>query len=489
MLFNSLGFIMFFPVVAAGNYICPKRYRYIWLLLASYVFYSFFGIECLFLLIGETLITYFVGLFIAGNSGHKRKWLLVFGIIACLGILGVFKYTGFILENINAVLKVINVRLLPGRFSILLPAGISFYIFKSLGYIIDVYKGRVPAEKNFLKYALFVSFFPQIIAGPIDRASNLIAQIDDPVSVQEEDVRRGAMLMLFGYFEKLIIADRLAVLVDAVFDNHTAFSGAAIMLAAVFYGIQIYADFAGYSHLAIGTSRILGFRVADNFRRPYFAKDIKDFWSRWHISMSTWFRDYVYIPLGGNRKGRSRQYINYMITFLLSGLWHGASWNFVAWGGLHGIYNCLSGMTGRIRGRIARRFGFESSRFSGRLIKGIVTFAMVDYAWMFFRAGSLSIGIDMTRRMITDFRLYSLSGDWMYDLGLSRMLLMSIWPAVVVLAFVDALKEKGVSIVGWLDRQGSLFRWICYVSAVVLVILAAVQNLGLDSGEFIYFRF
>ncbi len=489
MQFNSLGFVLFFPVVVAGNFICPKRYRYIWLLLASYVFYSFFGLGCLLLLMGETLITYLVGLFISDDGGQKRRWLFAAGVIACLGLLGVFKYTGFFFENINVVLKVLHADLVPGRFSVLLPAGISFYTFKSLGYIIDIYKGRVSAEKNLFRYALFVSFFPQIIAGPIDRASSLIPQIDAPAAIQEEDIRNGAMLMIFGYFEKLIIADRLAVLVDAVFDNHTAFSGAAIMLATVFYGIQIYADFAGYSHLAIGASRILGFRMSDNFLRPYFAADIKDFWSRWHISMSTWFRDYVYIPLGGNRKGKSRQYTNYMITFLLSGLWHGASWNFVAWGGLHGIYNCFSSMTRKLRARVRSRLGFDPDRFSGRLIKGIITFAMVDYAWMFFRAGSLSVGVDMSRRLLTDFRLYSLSGDWICELGLSRTLLISIWPAALILLFVDAIKEKGISITGWLDRQGALFRWICYVSAVLLVVLAAVQNLGLDSGEFIYFSF
>ena len=489
MIFNSIGFIVFFPALVAAYHICPKRFRHICLLIASYVFYSFCGAVCLLLLLGQTLITYSLALLIKPSEGKKRKTVFAAGVFFSLAFLAVFKYMGFFLSNIYRLLSLVHIQMQPESFSLLLPVGISFYTFKSLGYLTDVYRGKTEAERNILKYALFIAFFPQLVAGPIDRADNLLRQIKKPHGMTDEDFRYGVILMLWGYFEKLAIADRLGVLVDAVYDNHTAYSGSAIMLATVFYGIQIYADFAGYSHIAIGASRILGYRVGDNFLRPYLAADIKDFWSRWHISMSTWFRDYLYIPLGGNRKGKIRKYLNYMITFLLSGLWHGASWNFVAWGGLHGIYNVLSQATRDARQKIAEKTGFDGGRFSGRLIKCLMTFVLVDFAWMFFRAGSLSVALDMTRRMITDFRLWSLSGDWLYELGLSQLLLRSILPCTLILFAVDILRELKVDILAWFDRQGIVFRWLCYTSSVFLVILFAVQNMGEISETFIYFRF
>lgn len=489
MLFNSLNFIVFFPVTIIVYYLIPKQYRHIGLLLSSWFFYGCFGFTCFLLLLGCTVVTYAGGRLIEGKNAESRKRILILCIVFCLCLLGVFKYCEFAIRNINAVLGMMRINVAVPMVSLMLPAGISFYTFKSMSYVIDVYNGKVSAEKNFLKYALFVSFFPQIIAGPIDRADNLLAQINVTSGFAEEDFRNGSLLMLWGYFEKLVIADRLGVLVDAVYDNYNTYSGAAITLATIMYGIQIYADFAGYSHIAIGASRILGYKVKDNFRQPYFALNIKDFWSRWHISMSTWFRDYLYIPLGGNRKGRFRKNVNNMLTFLASGLWHGSSWNFVVWGGIHGIYNVISDITAGFRDKAAGITHFDGQRVSGRLFKGIVTFILADYAWMYFRAGSLSEAFNMTLRILTDFRLYTVCGDWIYDLGLSEMQVRSLIPAIFVLFVVDMVHEKNISIIDWLKKQGVVFRFSCYIFSILLIMLTAVQNLGRSSAGFIYFRF
>ena len=422
------------------------------------------------------------------GSGRRRA-VMICSVILCIGTLGVFKYLAFAVSNLNTVLSHFHISLTAPSVSLIVPAGISFYTFKAVGYNVDVYRYRQKAEKSFVSYALFISFFPQIVAGPIDRADNLLKQINEYRSFDAEDFRTGALIMLWGYFEKLVIADRIAGIVDAVYNDHTSYSGAVIAFATVCYGIQIYADFAGYSSISIGASRMLGFRIRDNFRQPYLAVNIRDFWARWHISMSTWFRDYVYIPLGGNRKGTARKHLNNMITFLLSGLWHGSSWNFVAWGGLHGLYHLISGLTSGLRNKLCVRLKTDENTFGRRLFHTMVTFIMADYAWMFFRAGSLSTAVDMTRRILTDFRLYTLSGDWMEVLGLPAPSLRSIPAALAILMLVDILHERGFGFIKWLDEQGPVFRWLVYIGASLTIMLAAVRNLGQSTAEFIYFRF
>lgn len=488
MLFNSLNFILFFPAAVLLYWIVPVRYRYVWLVLASYFFYACFDVRCVPILAGMTLVTYLAGR-ILEKDRSGRKWVMICTVIACLMTLGVFKYLLFFTDNLVRLLARINISLPAPSFSLVLPVGISFYTFKSVSYVADVCKGKIKAENNFLKYALFISFFPQLVAGPIDRADSLLEQIGREHRFNGDDFRVGSLLMLWGYFEKLVVADRISGIVDAVYNDHASYSGAVIAFATICYGIQIYTDFAGYSYLSIGAARILGYRVADNFRQPYLAVNINDFWKRWHISMSSWFRDYVYIPLGGNRKGKMRKYINNMITFLLSGLWHGSSWNFVVWGGLHGLYHVFSGITLNVRNRINDRLDIDKETFGYRFFHALMTFALVDYAWMYFRAGSLSMALDMTRRIVTDFRLYTLSGDWLSGLGLTDAMLGSIPAAFLMVLSVDILHERGLSIIRWLDRQGGVFRWMCYIGAVMLIMLAATQNLGESTGAFIYFRF
>lgn len=356
MQFNSIDFMCFFPIVLAVYFIIPGKVRTIWLLLASYYFYMSWNPQYALLIAGSTIITYISGILLEkynnANSGkYNRKIVLWSCLIINLSILAVFKYADFAIESINCFLKMLHISVISRRFDIVLPVGISFYTFQALGYIVDVYRGGITAEKKLSRYALFVSFFPQLVAGPIERSKNLLAQMRDIENMKlwnEKRVSSGAILMVWGFFMKMVIADRVAILVNTVFDNYRMLGSTELILAAIGFSIQIYCDFNSYSLIAIGASRIMGFELMDNFNAPYLAKSIRDFWGRWHISLSTWFKDYLYIPLGGNRKGRLYKAINLMIVFLISGLWHGAEWSFVMWGG-----------------------GTWSSTDSGRLVKSL----------------------------------------------------------------------------------------------------------------------
>lgn len=342
MLFNSLSFLIFFPVVVLIFFIMPNRVKYIWLLVASYYFYMNWNPKYALLMLASTLITWLTGLGISILKSREcdtqiRQKLLLAGCFAVnLAILGFFKYFDFFLMNLNAVIGKFGLEMVQKPFDVVLPVGISFYTFQALGYIIDVYKEKVSAEKNVLKYALFVSFFPQLVAGPIERTENLLNQIKEIPSRKPLDYDRitnGLVYMLYGFFLKMVISDRVAILVDNVFDSWFLYGGVELLVAAIGFALQIYCDFSSYSIIAIGAAQVMGFTLMENFEAPYFSSSVKEFWRRWHISLSTWFRDYVYIPLGGNRRGKRRKNINLMLTFLLSGLWHGANWTFVVWGG------------------------------------------------------------------------------------------------------------------------------------------------------------
>ena len=333
MLFNSIAFLLFFPIVCVCYFALPSlKVRNLFLLAASYYFYMNWQPIYALLLLTSTVITYLA----ARGIGHfeddrKKRACLLTSLILNLGILFLFKYYDFAAENVTSLLRVLGIAVDFPSFSMLLPVGISFYTFQALGYSIDVYREKTPVEKDFFTYALFVSFFPQLVAGPIERSTNLLPQFKEKHSFCYEEVMAGFRLMLWGYFLKLALADRCAIYVDAIFNNVEQHNGGSFLLASLFFPFQIYGDFAGYSLVAIGVARVLGFRLMENFRRPYFAASVTEFWRRWHISLSTWFKDYVYIPLGGNRCGRYRQYFNVLTTFVVSGLWHGANWTFLVW--------------------------------------------------------------------------------------------------------------------------------------------------------------
>lgn len=342
MLFNSYSFLIFFPIVILIYWIIPLRFRYIWLLAASYYFYMCWNAKYALLLLACTVITYLSGIFIykiknSGKAEARRiiymKLCVAFSFIINLGVLAWFKYFDFFVENLQKVFAHIGITLSSPTFDIILPVGISFYTFQALSYTMDVYRGEIYAEKNFLKYALFVSFFPQLVAGPIERSKNLLKQVAVPHRFDYEKCREGFLLMMWGFFMKLVIADRAAIVVNTVYNNYEQYPGLYLVIATILFAFQIYCDFGGYSTIAMGAAKMLGFELMENFNCPYFSKSVSEFWRRWHISLSSWFKDYLYIPLGGNRKGKIRKYINLMIVFLTSGLWHGAQWSYVTWGG------------------------------------------------------------------------------------------------------------------------------------------------------------
>lgn len=342
MLFNSIDFLIFLPIVVLIYFILPAKIKQMWLLTASYYFYMCWNAKYALLILTSTIITYCSGLFLEKAKNLEteqkvkeryKKIIVAFSVISNLGILFYFKYTNFALEIVTAFLSGINIEITVPVFDIMLPVGISFYTFQALSYTIDVYRDDIYAEKNFLRYALFVSFFPQLVAGPIERSKNLLKQLAEPKKFKFENMREGLLLMLWGFFLKIVLADRIAIFVDTVYGDFETFSGYYLVVATMLFAVQIYCDFSGYSTIAMGTAKILDITLMENFDAPYLSASVAEFWRKWHISLTSWFKDYLYIPLGGSRKGKLRKYINKLIVFLVSGLWHGAQGSYILWGG------------------------------------------------------------------------------------------------------------------------------------------------------------
>ena len=494
MLFNSLEFLIFFPVVTLVYFVIPKKLKNFWLLVTSYYFYMCWDAKYALLIAASTVVTYFSGIFIdkikekyqdKNKQAVYSKMILVGCCLFNLGILVYFKYFSWILDNINAVFG----RTIALPWSIVLPVGISFYTFQALGYTIDVYRGEIKAEKNLLRYALFVSFFPQLVAGPIERTKNLLNQLECNEDFNYKNVKDGLLLMLWGFFEKIVIADKAAVLVDNVYNSYAEQEGAVLLVATIIFAFQIYCDFGGYSHIAIGAAKVLNVNLMDNFRQPYFALNIKDFWNRWHISLSTWFRDYLYIPLGGNRCSRLRKHCNLFITFFVSGLWHGASWHYVVWGALHGIYQIISDCTKKTRQTLLNKLKIKTDCFSYRLWQRMITFILVCFIWLFFRAGTLTDAVRMCQRIFFELNPSILLGDVLYNQGLSQLQIYYLFVAIAVLLFVDYLHEKGKSVRMFLQQQNLVFRWLVYYAAVFIIVVSVLQTFGQNANTFIYFQF
>lgn len=494
MLFNSVDFLIFFPIVVLIYFVVPKKLRYIWLLAASYYFYMCWNVKYALLLLASTLTTWLAGWLIQSLEKPVWKKISVAGcIVINLAILFFFKYLGFFVDTCNRILSMCNLQLMEKPFDVLLPVGISFYTFQALGYIIDVYRGRIEAEKNPLRYALFVSFFPQLVAGPIERSENLLKQVRE-VDKQNvwnyENVTSGLTLMVWGLFVKMVISDRVAILVDTVFDNFYMYGTVALLAGAFGFALQIYCDFMGYTTIAIGAAKVMGFSLMENFETPYFAKSISDFWKRWHISLSTWFRDYVYIPLGGNRCSKGRKYFNLMVTMGVSGLWHGASWSFVAWGLLHGVYQVAGDFTKGIRQTVYARLNVKTESFSFKLAQVFSTFLLVDFAWIFFRAGSIGQALDYCKRIFTKWDPWSLFNGEIYTLGLERMEFNILVISVVVLFLVDLLKYfKKQYITEFLQEQCIWFRWSVVLLLIGAILVFGIYGIKFESAQFIYFQF
>ena len=623
MIFNSLGFLLFFPIVLIAYYAVPKGFQNLWLLFSSYWFYMSWNPKYGLLLLGITILTYIAGLLIGKDShaswgdpdeygrisadfdskvskrrrniktgvgsGKEKKKRAILGLVLIIvfGLLCFYKYTDFLAVNAAKLLSRIGILAEFDHFDVVMPVGISFFTFQAAGYLIDVYREEIPSEKNFLRYALFVSFFPSILAGPIGRAPALIPQYSRPREFDWNRVCSGFMLMLWGFFLKLVIADRAAILVNFVYQNYHELHGWTIVLATVIYAFEIYCDFCGYSIIAAGAANMLGIRFMKNFDCPYFSVSVQDFWRRWHISLSGWFRDYLYFPLGGSRCNFLRRYFNVMVVFIVSGLWHGSQWSYVAWGGLNGLYQIIGGILTPVRTLILRIFGFDkdvlslkknpamggsmkiyssiapitdvvtpweksvagkkqedfeedrdgeysdedirsSLRLSSgraswqteearrghlrtglfgirigedelsfnavkmsilKLIRILITFVLIDFAWLFFRAAGLKDAFMMIEKVKSDFGLMEFSLSKVYELGLNEKNFWLLIICIVILIFSDYVKYHGGDIRKWILERPIVFREIIIAASILIILVFGIWGNSYNASSFIYFQY
>ncbi len=496
MLFNSLSFLIFFPIVLLIYFVIPKKIRYIWLLVTSYFFYMCWNAQYALLLLFSTVVTYLSGLLLYhwkdGRIG--RKLVVAVSLIINLGILFVFKYLDFAMDTLQSIGARIGVTIAEPAFSLLLPVGISFYVFQAVGYMIDIYRGKLEPEKNFLRYALFVSFFPQLVAGPIERSTKLLPQLQQMEHIRlwnRDRIRDGALVMLYGYVLKMVLADRAALLVDTVFDvNYYAqYVGITAWVGAILFSLQIYCDFAGYTYIARGAAKIMGFDLMENFNTPYLATSIKDFWDRWHISLTSWFRDYLYFPLGGSRKGVVRKYLNIMIVFTVSGLWHGASWHYVVWGVLHGVMRVFGEVTRKLREKLASLFGVKTDVLSYKLFQMLVTFVLVTLAWVFFRAESVGQAVHIIKNMFTAWNPWVLFDGMLLGIGLDAKDWNVLLVTILLLFVVEWFKYNKVSPVEVFAKQNLLFQWLFFYIGILAVVVFGVYGPAYNAAQFIYFQF
>lgn len=472
MAFNSFQFWFIFPVIFLVYWLIPARYnvgRKVWLVLVSYLLYMNWKPAFALVLLGVTLITFWGGYLLdaQGDTKKRRHVVLLFALLGLLPLL-VFKYYNFLNDSLSAGLSAIGLKFAMPGLNWAVPVGISFFTFQAVGYMLDVYHGRLKAEKNLLDYVLFVSFFPQVTSGPISTAEDLMPQIKAAHTFDYEQGKQGLKQLLWGMFIKVVIADRLGLFVDTVYDNYIHYSGATCFVASVFYTLQIYCDFAGYSLMAIGIARTLGFNLIDNFRRPYLAVSVTDFWKRWHISLTRWLTRQVYIPLGGSRCSKPRTYWNILVTFLVSGIWHGANWTFIFWGVMHGVLQIIEKALGWQK--------YEGKNVVVRSMRIAFTFLLVNFAWIFFRMPDIGDAFGMIVRMFSDFGMPSIS-----DMGVASMIILPV--ALFIMCFKDLKDEFWRSRFSFLNRRVS--RWVIYVGLFCMILLFGV----LDGGQFIYVSF
>lgn len=498
MLFNSIQFMLFLPLVLLVYYVLPDRVKYIWLLICSCFFYMCWNAAYITLIAGSIVVTYACGLWLARlnaaqltdeERSKKKKAVVALCLVINLGILFFFKYFYFMLDNLNLVLSAVNIQLNRPSFDILLPVGISFYTFQALGYTIDVYRGEIKAERNLLRYALFVSFFPQLVAGPIERSKNLLSQLETPKKFRFENMQEGLYLMLWGFFMKIVIADRIAIFVDQIYGpNYADYGGLTVIAATVLFAVQIYCDFGGYSAIAMGSAKMLGVELMENFNTPYFSRSVAEFWRRWHISLSSWFKDYLYIPLGGNRKGKLRKHLNIMITFAVSGLWHGANWGFVVWGALNGLYQVIGDWLRPLRKKLSGALYLKEDSLGYRLGQMLITFALIDVSWVFFRAHELRPALTMLRSML--YIKPEVLLNWVIFAGaLDEPNILILFAALILLTFADVLKYRGVKVRARIMEQDWLFQALVISLSAAAILLFGVWGGAYNAASFIYFQF
>ena len=492
MVFNSFGFLLFFPLFLLLYRVMPLKSRWVMMLILSYIFYMGWQADLLYLILFTTLVSYVCAILIERSEGRRglQRTYMIIAIVASLAVLFFFKYFNFVAENISALIGTFGGESPDLTLNLILPVGISFYTFQTLSYVIDVYRGTLPAERHFGYYALYVSFFPQLVAGPIERPENLLPQLKTKNPFTVNDTVMGLKFMLVGFFKKIVIADQVAVIVNTVYNNveGEATNGLTVLIATLLFAVQIYCDFSGYTDIAIGCARMLGIKLMQNFNDPYSATNIKDFWRRWHISLTSWFTDYVYIPLGGSRCKKWRHLMNIFIVFLLSGIWHGAAWTYIIWGITHGIYQIVGNLIAKPKARLIEKMGCTEKSLGIKIFNVSVTFILVCLAWMIFRANSLSdLGI-LLRELFLGW------GDVSFSASLDALSLSLVGIITIILSLV-ILKEldRQINTRPNLDRDSfalSPARGVVYLVLTWTVALAWIILLASNiESSFIYFQF
>ncbi len=499
MSFTSYQFFVFLPVVLVCYFLIPGRWRRGWLLLVSLLFVLHFDDKYLLILLVSTLLSYAAGLFLErlhrrGAPKEKARRIGMFvSVLALLGILTACKYLGFLIENGNRILRIFGAGGVKAPVSLILPIGISYYILQMISYLADVYRGKISAERNLLDFTLYTSFFPKLMSGPIERADAFLLQIRACRSWKLwnwERISGGLTLMVWGYFQKLVIADRLAIFSDEVFGHYRQYGSVELALGVTVFFFQLYADCNGYMSIAQGAAGILGFTLQDNYNAPYFAHSLREYWSRWHVSLSTWLRDYVYIPLGGNRKGELRKDINLLLTFLISGLWHGASWNFVVWGALHGLYQVAERRLEPIVDAVNRRLHTRTQSFAYRGMRIVKTWLLNIIAFVFFKSATLKDAAGYLRRILCKWDPWVLFDGSLYTMGVSEKCWKAALAGLILFFVMDGIKYRtGERIDGWLGRQCIWFRWGFLLMLILSCIVLGAYGPAYDVRNFAYFGF
>ena len=469
MVFNSFSFWLIFPLIFGIYWLIPSKQKELkkwFLIVVSYLLYMNWNPAFALALMFVTGVTYYGSHLISdANDQKKNKHICMLTVVLGVSLLVIFKYYNFINDNINALLSWLHLQVeLPG-LNYAIPVGISFFTFQAIGYFLDVYLKKIEAEKSLSDYVLFVSFFPQVSSGPISKASELLPQIKNPKPFNEIQATDGLRYLLWGMFMKVAVADRLEIYVDTIYGHYLNYSGFNSFVSMLYYSFQIYADFAGYSLMALGIAKLLGYDIVNNFQQPYFAFSITNFWRRWHISLSRWLKDYIYIPLGGSRCSSKRSYFNIFITFLVSGIWHGASWNFIIWGALHGIFQIIE-----------KALHLQKEPAKGGIIKAVrivITFFLVSFAWIFFRMPTLNDAIGLIVHTVKDFTSFDILQN-------QRIFILFTLPIVIMHdIYLEYFSHKQY----WWNN--TITRWMLYVTLFILILIVGV----LDSGQFIYVSF
>ena len=495
MLFNSIEFLIFLPIVFIAFWATPARWRWVPLLLASYYFYIYWSPRLIFLILFTTLVSYLCGILLerAGERRGTRRLILALTMIACLGVLIFFKYFNFLYDAFYDLMWLFDGRFPPGRFDIILPVGISFYTFQTASYVVDVYRSEIKAEKHLGYFALFVTFFPQLVAGPIERPDALLPQLKARRSLRELDYIGAFRFMLVGFFKKIAVADAIGIIVNATYNNVEGANGLAALISTLLFSAQIYCDFSGYSDIAVGCAKLFGVNLTENFKTPYAARSIKEFWNRWHISLSSWLRDYIYFPIGGSRVRTARWIFNITLVFFVSGLWHGASYNFIIWGLMHAFYQIVGKFTLRYRDGFWERLGVSVEGKLVSRLRNLGTIALVTLSWVFFRADTPSDALSILKKIFTD---YSFNLEYLKTtaetLSLSIPLVAYAAFALLMMLCLEKLKypDRAALTDRFSPRTRALLRFSSYAVMCIATICVWIVLQASDIGSsFIYFQF